>query len=71
MLILPLGAWVVKLEVNNALQSERIQELQGDVERNSSIRESVQSNSNTLIKLETKLDGVGEDIADVKELLDR
>ena len=40
-LIVPGAIWVGKLEVNNALQEERIRELQADVERNSSINAAV------------------------------
>ena len=70
-LIVPGAIWVGKLEVNNALQEERIRELQADVERNSSINAAVQQNTNSLIKLETTLDGMRRDISDVKNLLDR
>ncbi len=70
-LIIPAAMWIGRLEVENALQSERIQKLQSDVERNSAIDNAVQHNTNALIKLETKLDGVRGDISDVKRLLDR
>lgn len=70
-LIIPAAMWIGRLEVENALQSERILKLQADVERNSTINTSVQTNTNALVKLETKLDGVRGDLSDVKRLLDR
>lgn len=62
-------AWAVKLEVTNAIQNERIQELQEDVQKNSGIALAVQSNTTSLVKLETKLDAVSTNIAEIKRLL--
>jgi len=69
-LVIPACVWIVRLEVNNAIQNERIQELQEDVRKNSAISNAVQQNTTALVKLETKLDGLGRDISDVKRLLD-
>lgn len=69
-LVIPVCIWIVRLEVNNAIQNERIQELQEDVQKNSAISNVVQQNTTALVKLETKLDGLGRDISDVKRLLD-
>jgi len=67
--IIPVFGWVVKLEVTNAIQSERIEKLQADVQKNSNIAVSVQQNTTALVKLETKLDVVVESTNDIKKLL--
>lgn len=69
-LVIPLILWGVRLEVKNAVQDERIEDLEEDVQRNSGISTSVQQNSLTLVKLETKIDSVGDKIDDIKKLLD-
>jgi len=68
-LIIPVFGWVVKLEVTNAIQSERIEKLQADVQKNSNIAVSVQQNTTALVKLETKLDVVVQSTNDIKKLL--
>jgi len=68
-LVIPLIIWGVKLEVNNAIQDERITELQEDLDKLSDITNSVQNNSIALVRLEGKLDNVDEKIDEVKKLL--
>lgn len=68
-LIIPVFGWVVKLEVTNAIQSERIEKLQADVEKNGNIAVAVQQNTTALVKLETKLDMVVGSTNDIKKLL--
>lgn len=67
--VVPVFVWVVSLEVTNAIQDERIQELQSDVSKNSSIDTEVQRNTTALVKLETKLDNVGKNIDEIKRIL--
>lgn len=68
-LVIPLIIWGVKLEVNNAIQDERITELQEDLDKLADVTDSVQKNSLALVRLEGKLDNVDEKIDEVKKLL--
>lgn len=68
-LVIPLIIWGVKLEVNNAIQDERIAELQDDFDKLADVTDSVQNNSLALVRLEGKLDNVDEKIDEVKKLL--
>lgn len=68
-LVIPLIIWGVKLEVNNAIQDERISELQEDLDKLANVTDSVQNNSLALVRLEGKLDNVDEKLDDVKKLL--
>lgn len=68
-LVIPLIIWGVKLEVNNAIQDERISELQEDLDKLADVTDSVQKNSLALVRLEGKLDNVDEKIDEVKKLL--
>jgi len=68
-LVIPLIIWGVKLEVNNAIQDERITELQEDLDKLADVTDTVQKNTLTLVRLEGKLDNVDEKIDEVKKLL--
>jgi len=68
-LVIPVIIWGVKLEVNNAIQDERITELQEDLDKLADVTDSVQKNSLALVRLEGKLDNVDEKIDEVKKLL--
>jgi uncharacterized coiled-coil protein SlyX len=68
-LVIPLMVWGVKLEVTNAIQDERISELQEDLDKLADVTETVQKNTLTLVRLEGKLDNVNEKIDEVKKLL--
>ena len=68
-LVIPLIFWGVKLEVTNAIQDERISELQEDLDKMADVTDSVQKNSLALVRLEGKLDNVNEKINEVRTLL--
>lgn len=68
-IVIPLVLWGVKLEVNNAIQAERISEIQDDLDKLSDVTNSVQANTLALVRLEGKLDNVTEKIVEVKNLL--
>lgn len=68
-LVVPLIVWGVKLEVKNAIQDERIAEVQEDLNTLAGVTETVQKQSLTLVRLEGKLDHVNEKIDEVKKLL--
>jgi len=67
--VIPLLLWGIKLEVNNAIQEERISEMQEDLDKLASITNSVQGNTLALVRLEGKIDNVNEKIDEVKKLL--
>ena len=67
--VIPLVLWGVKLEVNNAIQDERIAEIQEDLDKLSDMTDSVQKNTLALVRLEGKIDNVNEKIDEVKKLL--
>lgn len=69
-LVIPLIMWGVRLEVKNAIQDERIAEVQEDLDKLSKITVSVQTNSISLVRLEGKIDNVNTKIDEVKKLLD-
>lgn len=69
LLVLPLIMWGVRLEVRNAIQDERISELQNDLTKLANVTETVQKHTLTLVRLEGKLDNVNEKIDEVKKLL--
>lgn len=68
-LVIPLIIWGVKLEVTNAIQDERIAEMQDDLDKLADVTDAVQKNSLALVRLESKLDNVDEKIDEVKKLL--
>jgi uncharacterized coiled-coil protein SlyX len=68
-LVIPLIVWGVKLEVTNAIQDERIAEMQEDLDKLADVTDAVQKNSLALVRLEGKLDNVDEKIDEVKKLL--
>jgi peptidoglycan hydrolase CwlO-like protein len=67
--VIPLVLWGVKLEVKNAIQDERIAEIQEDLDKLSDVTNSVQKNTLALVRLEGKIDNVNEKIDEVKKLL--
>jgi len=69
--VVPLIIWAVKLEVTNALQDERIIELQVDLSKLSNITLQVQAINLSLVALEAKLQNVNEKIANIEDLLRR
>jgi peptidoglycan hydrolase CwlO-like protein len=68
-IVIPLVLWGVKLEVNNAIQDERISDIQQDLDKLSDVTNSVQSNALALVRMEGKIDNVNEKIDEVKKLL--
>lgn len=67
--VIPVFVWVVKLEVTNALQDERIGELQQDVAKTATISQEVRETTTALVKLETRLDIMGKNLDEIKRLL--
>lgn len=68
-LVFPILLWGVRLEVNNAIQDERIFEIQEDLDKLSETTRAVQANSISLVRLEGKLDNLDGKVDEVKQLL--
>lgn len=68
-LVAPTLIWAASLEVRDAIQAERILEIQNDLDKLSDVTNSVQANSLALVRLESKLDNLDEKIDEVKKLL--
>jgi hypothetical protein len=69
LLVIPLLLWGIKLEVNNAVQDERIMELKEDLAKAEKMQDTITQNTHALIRLETKLDTAGETLSDIKRIL--
>lgn len=67
--VVPTLAWAASLEIRDAIQAERILEVQNDLDKLSDVTKSVQANSLALVRLESKLDNLDEKIDEVKTLL--
>jgi uncharacterized coiled-coil protein SlyX len=70
-LVIPLIVWGVKLEVKNAIQDERISEVQEELDKLADVADAVQNQALAMVRLEGKLDNLDEKIDDVKGLLSR
>lgn len=68
-LVIPMIIWGVKLEVTNALQDERIAEMQADLVRLSNVTTQVQAMNVALVRLEEKITNVDGKIRDVERLI--
>lgn len=70
-LVIPLMIWGLRLEVTNAIQDERISEMQEDLDKLSNLTTSVQDQALALVRLEGKIDNVDTKIDEVKKLLNK
>ena len=64
MLVVPLLLWGIKLEVNSAVQSEKITKLEAEVA-------AARPMSNTLGRVEEKIDATNKRLDDIKADLNR
>jgi peptidoglycan hydrolase CwlO-like protein len=70
-LVIPLMVWGIRLEITNAIQDERISEMQEDLDKLSNLTTSVQDQALALVRLEGKIDNVDTKIDEVKKLLNK
>ncbi len=68
-MVIPLLGWGIKLEVNNAVQDERILELKKHKMEAQSMREATTKNTHALIRVETKLEAAAVTLKDIKDIL--
>lgn len=86
LLVLPLLIWGVRLEVNTALQDEKISTLQKELDEKikgveskvssteksiERVEDTVQSNSIQLARLDGKLESLDDKLDTIKELLEK
>lgn len=70
-LVIPLLLWGVRLETSRAVQSTKIESLEKEVTAAKAIKEGVAANTNTLGRVEEKLDATNRRLDDIKADLRR
>lgn len=70
-LVIPLLAWGIKLEVSRAVQAEQIQRLEREVQATKGISSGVTANATALGRVEEKLDATNKRLDDIKDDLRR
>ena len=68
-LVIPLTIWGIKLEVNNAVMAQSIDNLQTDVRELNDIEAVVQENSLALAQLRERIEHANQTLQDIKSLL--
>lgn len=71
LLVIPLIGWGVKLEVHNAVMVTEITRLKEDVKEAQSIQAGVIANTNSLGRMEEKINGINAGILEIKDVLRR
>ena len=66
MIVIPLVLWGVALEVGNAVRDEKIARLESEVAAAKDIEKGVTANSNTLGRVEEKIDATNKRLDDIK-----
>jgi len=70
-LVIPLIAWGIKLEVNLAVMRSELNRAQQDIEKAQSIQEAVNQNTMALGRLEEKLGAANVRLGEIKDLLNK
>jgi hypothetical protein len=70
-LVIPLILWGVKLEVDMAVKSEKIEQLERDIAAASAVKVAVATNSTTLARMEEKIDGTNKRLDEIRDDLRR
>jgi len=70
-LVIPLLGWGVSLQVSQAVQNEKIERLETEVKAAKSIKDGVVANTNTLGRMEVKLDGTNKRLDEIRSDLRR
>jgi len=68
-LVIPLVLWGVKLEVKNAVQNEKIVQLEKDLAAAADVEKEVRLNTQALGRLEEKLNAANTNLSEIKRLL--
>lgn len=70
-LVIPLIAWGIKLEVNLAVMRSELDRAKADIEKAQSIEKAVNENTNALGRLDTKLGFANDQLGEIKDLLNK
>ena len=68
-LVIPLIIWGIKLEVNNAVMVETIEQMESDIKKANETTSIVQQNRITLAQLKERVDNANETLKDIKDIL--
>jgi uncharacterized coiled-coil protein SlyX len=68
-LVIPLLLWGVRLEVNQAVQNEKIDRLETQVVKAEMVKESVAENKQQLGRMEEKLNAANQNLSEIKGLV--
>jgi len=68
-LVIPLILWGVSLQVRLAVQDSEIARLQSDVKEAQALRDGLTNNSNSLARLEEKINATNDSLKDIRDLL--
>jgi len=70
-LVIPLIAWGIRLEVSLAVMQSELDRAQADVAIALAIKDSVIENEKTLIRMDGKLGAVSTTLTEIKGILDK
>lgn len=66
LLIIPILGWGIRLEVTNAVQTEKIERLEEELKASDDLKKSLDSNAQAIIRVEEKLDATNKRLDDIK-----
>ena len=61
--------WGVKLEVNNAVMAETIEQVESEIKKTENTRVIVEQNRVTLAQLKERIDSANDTLKDIKDIL--
>ena len=68
-LVIPIMIWGVKLEVNNAVMAESVEQMESNIKKTENTRIIVEQNRVTLAQLKERIDSANETLKDIKDIL--
>ena len=68
-LVIPIMIWGVKLEVNNAVMAETVEQMETEIVKTENTRVIVEQNRVTLAQLKERIDSANETLRDIKDIL--
>ena len=68
-LVIPLIVWGVSLEVRLAVQTSEMKQLQKTADALEKVKDGLSNNTNALVRLEEKFNGIDKNVAEVKALI--
>ena len=68
-LVIPIMIWGVKLEVNNAVMAETVEQMEAEIVKTENTRVIVEQNRVALAQLKERIDSANETLRDIKDIL--